>query len=535
MNFSFKNIIYVSLFAIGFNQQNAIAQDLESGQQEIIKSFEVTLEDAKMVKIEPKVAPITPSKINYKYQLTIVPLEIKYPAPVIKPLAAEPDDPFTSRSLYSELGFGNLGNPHLLLKYHGTNEESSNYFINLDYNGINGGSLLSHQKYNTGNVDGGFDYSLTDELLLKTKAFGRYDNRHIFYNRSITNRDSINIGKARNTVVFGGSAQLNNSLATDAVVDFSGDFEASLLTTQLSQATETYFKLGGQVGKSAGNWYIDVPFAIRGTLSKNSNNLYTLSTDPYVKYSNKSFWVKLGFGLLNDNSVKFKIFPTLHLDYGLSDKYLHLFVNVDQSFKVNNLHGLTQDNPWMNSKIDTLTSHLTQSFSGGIKGNDNALAYQIEGGFAKHYNLGGYNNFNNPIFATIDLQNVNAVFLRGNIDFALTDHLKFGGLFYKNFFTEKVYGIPSLELKAFGRMGFLKNLFILEPSLFLSDRITAITDNGQVPLNSQVDLNVSAKINIQKNIGLYFDANNILNNKYARYLGYPRVGIHFNGGVIVKI
>jgi len=57
---------------------------IEVDQVEVIKAFEAKLEDAKKISIQPKIKPIIPVEKTYDYNITIVPLSIEYPDPVIK-------------------------------------------------------------------------------------------------------------------------------------------------------------------------------------------------------------------------------------------------------------------------------------------------------------------------------------------------------------------------------------------------------------------------------------------------------------------
>jgi hypothetical protein len=509
-------------------------QELEGDQQEIIKSFEATLEDATMIKIEPKINPIQPSKIVYKYNLTIVPIELKYPDPIIKPLAPEPAGEFVSKPFYAELGYGNVRNPHLLLRYFKTDKNDLTYFLNADYNGLNSSPELPNQSMRNGKLNLGLEYRLSESLLVDAKFKTLYDRRKVFFIDSSYLSDASILGKNRNTIGFGGEANISNASDEDPTLRYKGGVNASVLNTTLEKETETLLGANLEISKETGAWFINIPFEVKTTLRNVYSDLLTLSLDPTVKYSNDNIWAKIGFGLINDASLKTKVFPKINLDYSLSDKYLHLFVNVDQQQFTNNLHNFLLVNPWVNSQVDTLSTHLSQSFSGGIKGDDKSFGYQVEGGYAKHYNLGSFTNVDRNAFATLNAFNVNAVFLRGNIDFAVSNKISVGGTFNKNFYSKKVYGIHALELKAYTKIGLFKNKLVLSPSLFIADRVTALTSIGDVKLNNQVELNIGTKINIADKFGIYFDANNLLNNKYARFYGYPSIGLHFNGGVLLK-
>ena len=61
-----------------------------------------------MIEVAPDIQPVIPAKKKYGYNVTILPLDITYPEPVIKPIAADADLPFENHTFFTRLGYGNL-------------------------------------------------------------------------------------------------------------------------------------------------------------------------------------------------------------------------------------------------------------------------------------------------------------------------------------------------------------------------------------------------------------------------------------------
>ena len=68
------------------------SRDLKTENVEVIKAFEVKLADATMLKITPQPPEIFKVDKKYTYNISIVPYNIVYPDPVIRPLAMRKDE-----------------------------------------------------------------------------------------------------------------------------------------------------------------------------------------------------------------------------------------------------------------------------------------------------------------------------------------------------------------------------------------------------------------------------------------------------------
>jgi hypothetical protein len=535
INSILKKIMVIAMtmtFGVVLNAQEGTG--LESDNQEIIKSFEATLEDAEKVKIVPKVEPVVPSKKVYNYKLTILPLEVTYPAPIIKPLAAEPDEPFTSKNFYAKLGYGNVANPHAVVKFHTSDEDKFGFYANVSYDGLDNGKKIANQKMAELDLNTGINYKLNESHYIDIKANVGFDKRNIYFIGTNSGPTEF-LGKARNTIQFGGRAEIYNLFQKDEGIHYKGTVDYNILNNQLPNTTENVFMVKAEVGKQYKNWLLNIPVQFNANLKNNTKDLYAINFRPSLKFNSEAMWLKLGAAIHNDASLKTKIWPVAQLEYKLSENGLSIFLGTDQVSYTNNLHNLLSLNPWMDNRFDTLTTHIAHQASGGIKTTAKAMSFQLEGGYAFNYNLATFTNLNNPALANVRPINVNNVFVRGNIELAIKNNFAIGGNLLKNFYSKDVYGVNSLELKAYGKLGFFKNRINLTPSLLISDRTTALTKIGDVNLSNQAALNLGLNINFTEKFGLYIDGLNVLDNKYAMFYGYPVTGIHFNGGVTLRM
>lgn len=533
---------YFALLALGlfFVPNLVVGQNLEDEQQEIIKDFEAQLEDAQRVIVKPLLQPAVVSKKTYKYDITIIPLELKYPDPVIKPLAAEPDLLFESKSFYAKLGYGNLQNPKAIIKYYKTDENKFDYFVDLNFYGLNNSDKVENQQMSNTDLKLGFNYRIKENLQLNVKAKAIYDMRKAYF---IYGDDDMHAykGKPVNKFQLGGQAEIFNPEATASGLDYNAQFGYTYVNLKsYTDKGELNPYIGLSLSKALGDWKLTFPAKACATFQNGISDLYTFTFNPSIKTSSEKFWLKAGLSFFNDSELKSKIWPEIHADYTLSGKSLHIFVATEQKSIVNNLTQLTVINPWVFPNLQELTNNVMQTISGGIKSESHFLGLEAEGGYAKSFNQ---ISFVNSILSEDDLshaipQNVNAVFIKANVDFALSSKISLGGNLIKNFYTEDVYGIPSLELKSYAKLNLVKDIFVLRPSLTIRDRSKVLLDRAipeEIVLNNQVDLSAGGEFNISDKFALYLEANNVLNNLYRPLYGYPVVGIHFNGGVVVRL
>ena len=138
----YKYIKYI-LFIIS---QPLVAQQdstkLQINQVEVIKSFEANLEDARKVVVKSVIPVPKEYKPTYQYDISIVPVELKYPDPQVKPLAMNADGPFVVKNGFIHAGYGLLKNPEILAGYHFAKKDRYDAGIQINYESLNNTNLL---------------------------------------------------------------------------------------------------------------------------------------------------------------------------------------------------------------------------------------------------------------------------------------------------------------------------------------------------------------------------------------------------------
>ncbi|MBK8700077.1 MAG: hypothetical protein IPN29_11330 [Saprospiraceae bacterium] len=533
---------YVSVFIIiNIFLPRLSGQDLPEEKQEIIKTFEAQLEDAQKITILPNILPIASIKKKYTYNITILPLEIKYPDPVIKPLATDPDLAFEKHAFYARGGYGNKSNPLFRLMYTHTDEHQLDYHIFLSHDGFNN-KEITLQKGSRSQVDGGIRFRLKEKMQINTNVNARYDENQFYFVH--TNGQDIPSDPLRKQLRYAVNADLYNPVASTDATNYKIGLSYSVFSLGNPRTTEGHVKTTLTLEKNSGPWQIAIPVQLNGVLQSGIDDLYHVNFTPALKYGGKKIWIKAGSAFYYDSDKLSRLWPDITVDFKLGGSGLRIFVASQLKVTSNNLHRLTENNPWINPAFPALTNAISREVLGGIKGEVTFLGYELNLGYAKMDNLDNYTQMETIWSPALKLNNVNAVFLRGNADFAISDRVNIGGHLIKNFYNTAgdipLYGVHSLELRANSTFHLWKNKLKLIPELFITDRSTTLlTDDfagsmKEVVLNNRVELNVMLDWWLGKKMGLYARANNILNNKYEKWYGYPAMGIHFNGGVLLK-
>jgi hypothetical protein len=295
--------------------------------------------------------------------------------------------PFESKSFYARLGYGNLKNPKALIKYYNTDQNKLDYYIDLSHYGLNNEKKIAHQSMSNTDATIGFNYRLKENTQLNFKANGVYDKRKNYF---LVIDDAL-IPKYRgypiSKIQAGTQMELLNPEETASGLDYNIGVGYSILNLlSFQNRNELVPNFNAMVAKAVGNWKLTFPVKTFVTLQQDVDDLYGFSFDPSIKTNNEKLWLKIGVSIFADNDIKSKIWPSIHADYTLSGKNLHVFVSSDQKVMTNNLHNLTKINPWVYPYQAKLTNNVMQTISGGIKSETNFLGLEAEIGYAKIFN-----------------------------------------------------------------------------------------------------------------------------------------------------
>ena len=548
-------LIFILLFpALCYSQDTLITESdtiitntgiIEVDQVEVIKAFEAKLIDAKKISLKPQIKPIVTVDKSYDYDITIVPLKIDYPEPVIKPLAMNPDLEKPIKRFYSRIGYGNLKSPYADLSYHHQRGDEFDYTISGHFYGADDSDKVKFRKFYESelNLNGG--YRLGENHKLSVDLGGGYDLRNLYdtvvvgSSEMITEEDvkrNIFRVKARIGISNIETSDANFNYRIGIVgqrIKFNGQFESTgtgfgldfLVDNKVSSILTVFLKGEGAINSlsfSSG--------------SANARKAFTIN--PGVNFTIGNFRLDAAADLFFDEYQN-SPFVDFKASYSLLDNGLQIYVGADQVAIANTLWNHYTINPFVLGDIEIDKTTLSKQFFGGISGKiKDFLTFNFKGGYADIKDQFYYDN--GSIFSLqVRHTDMTNIFINANIDFNLSENITLGAILNQNFYTLESIDIlpnmPEYKYAAYSKIKLLDGKFVLSTELSLMDKISFIDDNGTNVLgNNQVDLSLGIDFFVTDNIGLWVRANNILDREYLRFNNYPEYGRNILGGLLVK-
>ncbi|MBK9734287.1 MAG: hypothetical protein IPO92_04675 [Saprospiraceae bacterium] len=539
-----RSLIYILVcFSLPiFAQTDTLKTKIQLNQVEVIKSFEANLEEAEKITIKSVLPVQKPFNPTYKYDITIVPVELKYPAPQIKPLAMNPDGPFQINKAYLRAGYGALHNPEVLAGYHNSKKDLYDTGIHIDYSSLDNSTKNPYQKYaNLGARIYG-SYMVKENI----KLYGGLDvssKTRYFYHTDL-GVDSLFSGaeskRTLNSIII--NAGIKNAERTKHDINYDINLALKNLNITNEKARENGISVKGMTEKYFGETTVvmlDGKFEYTGLNADSVFSISTLKFVPTIKTQFGNLIINAGINYINAGNKQSSLLPELLLSFGISGSKLQVFAGVKQDYYTNNLRNVSALNPYIVTNLKNLKNTITRDYFGGVKGQFAFLRYQVKA---------GYKNVTNQMFllnSTSDLRqfdmiydDLNAVYISGNLDFEITENISLGGWMTQHFFDLKTitetWHTPNLEANAFTKIKLFDSKLQITGELFFNNNVPFINKIDVVTSsNILFDVNTSVEYKFTEKIGVFVRGINLLNNKFERWYGYPSVGINAMIGVNV--
>lgn len=266
-----------------------------------------------------------------------------------------------------------------------------------------------------------------------------------------------------------------------------------------------------------------------------------LNLRPWMNYKINNLNIKAGFTISSntiDSNTQTSFYPDVKLDYNLSENWT-VFGVISGGQEWNSLGDILDQNEFLDDSLAILNTETNFSFGGGLRGRPlkNVL---LESSVS-------YSSFNGlPFFIpstsdsskyvlTYDTENVNLTSLGASVSYMPNTRS-----IYRASFELNAYSVETLD-RAWHQPAFIFKAFTshnINEKLILSSYLTSMggirapanVDFGYVNLKAFLDLGLGAKYLISQRASAFIDVNNLLNNEYERYLGYPTRGLAFKFG-----
>jgi hypothetical protein len=541
-----KNII-ISIFLLG--SVTAFAQEEEGGEIEnveieIVKDKQITLPKANrnFEKIPPRPAePLAPAM---SYDFKTLRFEAPDYNPNVKPLRLK-DEPLSKiYGNYVSAGFGNYNSPFLRGSISSKRNSEKRYGVDFFHHSFGKGPV---DEQNSGSgyskVNGyvsGMGPKLTADLGL---TYENLFNHFYGYRPSPTEVRADDIRQTYN--IIGLNAGITNTKASDFNFKLTGDF--SYLQDRFEAAeSEAGLHLDSRYTISKEKAFVfktDYFLVARKDVNIEAKPRHLFKINPTYEFRvGEKLKIEAGLNAVVQNDTigkgkTFHLYPDAWIHYPATGS-VDAYAGITGDFEKVSLHTLARENQWVNSNIDIFHTNKSFEFRAGVQGK-----------IARKYSF----------HVGTSVINFKHLYFYENV---LTDRAKFNVVYDDalrlNFFAEagvvhsdKVnitlradqysYSMNKLDYpwqRPLYKVGAYSSYKMFDKVLLT---VNLVSQGGAKAYDNETDrvvtltpaMNLDAKIRyfISKQLSVYVEGNNILNNKYFLYQYYPVRGVQVSAGL----
>jgi hypothetical protein len=543
--FSTLNLQCSIIVALLFGAVPALAQKdtLKKGTTiDITSSYKPVLRNAVKINFSASHINADTSKPKMFYTVPVQNLFYSYQPVALRPVAMQPD---TSLNLgmrnYLKVGFGNFSTPYVSAGFGFGDGKQTLLNLYADY--ISSKGKIKFQNFSQLNLKATGSYFLPKSEVFGGTSFSQSDTYLYGYNNAVYNYKKEDIRNQfqnitgtvgiRNTVMGGFGIKYSPSITVNNFVLKNKISESSLIVnTPIEKwfGEQMIFKVAAKA---------DVTTYSRKVGSNNvklNNNV--VQVIPALAYATPMANINVGITPTWDNG-NFLWLPNIYAEAQLKEKVFMVQAGWVGNYIKNTFRHLTTTNAYILPVTLQKNTKETEIY-GGIKATiDKHFSFSAKAGFLTYDNFPLYLNDttnDGKDFSVIYEGKANNFRVHGDLSFVsqnkftLTTGLTLNG--YTGFGTKAWNTVPleitaSLRWWAFKQILLKSDLFAFGGGNYLTSR------NGAAKFKGGTDLSAGAEFKINDKFSAWIDVNNILNNKYQRWVNYEVYGLNVLGGVRV--
>lgn len=525
---------------------SAMAQPggISGGEQQVSTTLKVRMADANKIELLPSLPPLDTSSKNLKYDVPAHPVEMKYEAPTLRPIAIKAAEKQADYRGFLRLGGGS---PTSVLGeggYYFGKSETYDGKIYLKHHQLSADRALENQRFSStgGSVSGNY-YQLPSNLAVGAKVAYNYDRVQFYgYDHEVSSFTREATRQDYKLLDF--STKLYNRTKSEMDLNFSLAPRVYLLNDYYSNR-----EIGFDMPMTATKWFNE-KHALRlvlrpdittftDTATQKLNNIYL---QPSFTFHTDVVQVKLGANFVNHKDV-FSVFPDVDLTLRIWGEGIQAFAGAGGDLRKNTYLSMSRYNPFIQIRKSQLRNTSTLNFFGGVKGNVGFIEYNGQVGYSRVNDLALYITFFEkdqsgvPLTRFATLYDSASVF---NLQFTAkikpVENLVLTATASQNVYSlynqEAAFGLPEIEGNFGAVYSLLEDKMSLKANFYMADQIPYRDELGVLGESDVLyDLSLGGSYFFTKNVGAFLDINNILNNKRERWYRYPMVGLNFMIGV----
>ncbi|HEV3411764.1 MAG TPA: hypothetical protein VG101_04755 [Puia sp.] len=539
-----KRSIILLLLGVWCAGLHVHAQDTTKRKSiDITSSFKPVLREAVKINFNaaPPVADTTHPRLNYTIPSQY--MFLSYQPGELKPVALQRDTlvPWENYN-YIKLGIGNVVFPVANLGFSFGDGKST--FVNIFANQLSSHGNLENQKSSLTDVKVDGTFKTQNNLEWNASLAFKNDEYYLYGYPDTVKYTPDQLRQTFQTIT--GGLSLRNTVPTEFGLLYHPSLKFSVFSdNHTPQGMESNSVLNLPLEKLIGKEFAfdlgltaDLTHYNRpGGPAAQNNNLYYVTPGFQVKTTN--FFLLASVIPSWDNQI-FHLLPNFVADISTSDQRLTLTAGWIGYYDKGSYQRFESINPWV-AQPDSLQNTRVQELYFGIKGSlDNHFSYAAKVGFQSYDNMPLF--VNDSIDGGKDFQiryarSMGALQVHGEVSYLYGEQFQATASLttykYTNFTNEpKAWGMLPAELKAnlkweaFKEFWAKLDLFAFQGAPYRAPNGAAFTGpNG-------FDMNAGVELRILKQLNLWFQMNNIFNDKYERWHQYPVYGFNVVGGIV---
>jgi hypothetical protein len=540
----------VSFFLLVFGCAGMFVQAQDTTKRrtiDITSSFKPVLRDA--VKINFNAAPpaVDTSRPRLAYNIPAQYLFLNYQPGEMKPVALQRDSvkPWENYN-YIKVGVGNVHIPYIRTGFSFGDGRST--FFNLFANQLSSKGNLPFQKNSLTDVK----FVGTVKTASKLEWSGGLGFKNDVYYRYGFRPDTLKFTSDQLKLTYQtyeGQLSLRNTEPTEFGLLYHPNIKVNVFSANNNpDANEVNTVLNLPLEKTIGdNYAFDLGFtanlthyheALTGVTVDQNNNIYMVNPAFLVKTSN--LFLQAAVTPSWDQKV-FHLLPNFLADISTSDQRFTVQLGWIGYYDKGSYQRFQSINPWL-AAPDSLLNTRVQEWYGGFKGSiSNHFSYAAKIGFQQYKNMALFVNDSaiakNNQFDVRYEPSMDALQLHGELSYIVGD--EFSATAGVNLYdyrhlkvNAKAYGLLPIEFNTHLKWQAFKDFWAKVDFFAFGGARYLTADGNALKGNSGADLNAGVEFKILKQLNLWFQMNNVFNNKYERWHQYPVYGFNVLGGVV---
>ncbi|MFN8323146.1 MAG: hypothetical protein U0T74_10855 [Chitinophagales bacterium] len=528
--------LLISIITISLHAQTGV------GNEEVIvvKEYEVTIQDAQKVNIQPNIPEVEEVKPNLTYSVPPKDFkDISFEPNPLKPLSISKEKLEKYNSGFIKIGFGSQIMPIAQLAYN--DNKTKNLKFGIFYNHLSAREFkVRNQRFVDDEVGVYLKY-FPKTLEVGTDFTFRNFRTH-FYGTGGDTTLSDSVIKAKDVRqvfrTYNASFYIKNAQRNKYDIDFLQSVRFNYLQETFGKASEWYITGTTDIMKSFLTNH-SAGFKFNFDISKLKNDSLTLQRNiftPMVGYKfNDDDWKAHGFIGVAVDGNKAYLATDVHLEKRLYEHMLIAYTTYTHNLFKNSLLTYSQTNQWIQNWVDIKNS-TAGDFGIGLKGTIQNFNYNAA------FHLNHIKNL--PLFIndTLDTKRFVVIYepkaIIYNVHFEsgynMKEWLRLSVLGDLNMFQVKTearaWHEPTFRLTL--RANYIwKSKIVVGLDLYgITTSYARLAAGQEKKLKGTADVNLSIEYLMNKHIAFFGNLNNIANVRYQRWNSYSSYGINGNVG-----